>query len=253
MKTLNFLKTGLSALLLVVSQPLVEAATISFAMSTEAAFRLSNGATIASGTEARVGYFSATATSTAYSTAEIITLAGPSSTPATSSMAALDAKFRTLATAKFGFNIATTSSPTVGSVTVEDNKYAGANVPAGMFYLSTDSWNTQPQTPGFDMVSSYPYLYIKSGSEFMVLESLVRMPSGIGIDAAGSWGITGLSSVDEFDEVIPATAAVVGSLGSLNLSTGSFSTFSTVPEPSALTLLTAGSILCVCLRKKLKI
>lgn len=245
MKTLNFLKTGLSALLLVVSQPLVEAATISFAMSTEAAFRLSNGATIASGTEARVGYFSATATSTAYSTAEIITLAGPSSTPATSSMAALDAKFRTLATAKFGFNIATKTN-----VTDEGNQFAGANVPAGMFYLSTDSWNTQPQTPGFDMVSSYPYLYIKSGSEFMVLESLVRMPSGIGIDAAGSWGITGLSSVDEFDEVIPATAAVVGSLGSLNLSTGSFST---VPEPSALTLLTAGSILCVCLRKKLKI
>ena len=245
MKTLNLLKTGLSALLLVVSQPLVEAATISFAMSTEAAFRLSNGATIASGTEARVGYFSATATSTAYSTAEIITLAGPSSTPATSSMAALDAKFRTLATAKFGFNIATKTN-----VTDEGNQFAGANVPAGMFYLSTDSWNTQPQTPGFDMVSSYPYLYIKSGSEFMVLESLVRMPSGIGIDAAGSWGITGLSSVDEFDEVIPATAAVVGSLGSLNLSTGSFST---VPEPSALTLLTAGSILCVCLRKKLKI
>ena len=252
MKTLNFLKTGLSALLLVVSQPLVEAATISFAMSTEAAFRLSNGATIASGTEARVGYFSATATSTAYSTAEIITLAGPSSTPATSSMAALDAKFRTLATAKFGFNIATKTN-----VTDEGNQFAGANVPAGMFYLSTDSLNTQPhvdpntgQAFGFDTVSSYPYLYIKSGSEFMVLESLVRMPSGIGIDAAGSWGITGLSSVDEFDEVIPATAAVVGSLGSLNLSTGSFST---VPEPSALTLLTAGSILCVCLRKKLKI
>ena len=245
MKTLNLLKTGLSALLLVVSQPLVEAATISFAMSTEAAFRLSNGATIASGTEARVGYFSATATSTAYSNAEIITLAGPSSTPATSSMAALDAKFRTLATAKFGFNIATKTN-----VTDEGNQFAGANVPAGMFYLSTDSWNTQPQTPGFDMVSSYPYLYIKSGSEFMVLESLVRMPSGIGLNSAGSWGITGLSSVDEFDEVIPATAAVVGSLGSLNLSTGSFST---VPEPSALTLLTAGSILCVCLRKKLKI
>ena len=245
MKTLNFLKTGLSALLLVVSQPLVEAATISFAMSTEAAFRLSNGATIASGTEARVGYFSATATSSAYSNAEIIALAGPSSTPATSSMAALDAKFRTLATAKFGFNIAT-----AGGATVEGNQFAGANVPAGMFYLSTDSLNTQPQALGFDTVSSYPYLYIKSGSEFMVLESLVRMPSGIGLDSAGSWGITGLSSVDEFDDVIPATAAVVGSLGSLNLSTGSFST---VPEPSALTLLTAGSILCVCLRKKLKI
>ena len=245
MKTLNFLKTGLSALLLVVSQPLVEAATISFAMSTEAAFRLSNGATIASGTEARVGYFSATATSSAYSNAEIIALAGPSSTPATSSMAALDAKFRTLATAKFGFNIVT-----AGVSTVEGNQFAGANVPAGMFYLSTDSLNTQPQALGFDTVSSYPYLYIKSGSEFMVLESLVRMPSGIGLDSAGSWGITGLSSVDEFDEVIPATAAVLGSLGSLNLSTGSFST---VPEPSALTLLTAGSILCVCLRKKLKI
>ena len=245
MKTLNFLKTGLSALLLVVSQPLVEAATISFAMSTEAAFRLSNGATIASGTEARVGYFSATATSSAYSNAEIITLAGPSSTPATSSMAALDAKFRTLATAKFGFNIAT-----AGGATVEGNQFGSANVPAGMFYLSTDSLNTQPQALGFDTVSSYPYLYIKSGSEFMVLESLVRMPSGIGLDSAGSWGITGLSSVDEFDDVIPATAAVVGSLGSLNLSTGSFST---VPEPSALTLLTAGSILCVCLRKKLKI
>ena len=245
MKTLNFLKTGLSALLLVVSQPLVEAATISFAMSTEAAFRLSNGATIASGTEARVGYFSATATSSAYSNAEIITLAGPSSTPATSSMAALDAKFRTLATAKFGFNIAT-----AGGATVEGNQFGSANVPAGMFYLSTDSLNTQPQALGFDTVSSYPYLYIKSGSEFMVLESLVRMPSGSGLDSAGSWGITGLSSVDEFDDVIPATAAVVGSLGSLNLSTGSFST---VPEPSALTLLTAGSILCVCLRKKLKI
>ena len=245
MKTLNFLKTGLSALLLVVSQPLVEAATISFAMSTEAAFLLSNGATIASGTEARVGYFSATATSSAYSNAEIIALAGPSSTPATSSMAALDAKFRTLATAKFGFNITT-----VGASTAEGNQFAGANVPAGMFYLSTDSLNTQPQALGFDAVSSYPYLYIKSGSEFMVLESLVRMPSGIGLDSAGSWGITGLSSVDEFDEVIPATAAVLGSLGSLNLSTGSFST---VPEPSALTLLTAGSILCVCLRKKLKI
>lgn len=245
MKTLNFLKTGLSALLLVVSQPLVEAATISFAMSTEAAFSLSNGATIASGTEARVGYFSATATSSAYSSADIIALAGPSSTPATSSMAALDAKFRTLATAKFGFNIAT-----AGGVTVEGNQFGGGNVPAGMFYLSTDSLNTQPQALGFDTVSSYPYLYIKSGSEFMVLESLVRMPSGIGLDSAGSWGITGLSSVDEFDEVIPATAAVVGSLGSLNLSTGSFST---VPEPSALTLLTAGSILCVCLRKKLKI
>ena len=245
MKTLNFLKTGLSALLLVVSQPLVEAATISFAMSTEAAFRLSNGATIASGTEARVGYFSATATSSAYSNAEILALAGPSSTPATSSMAALDAKFRTLATAKFGFNIVT-----AGVSTVEGNQFAGADVPAGMFYLSTDSLNTQPQALGFDTVSSYPYLYIKSGSEFMVLESLVKLPSGIGLDSAGSWGITGLSSVDEFDEVIPATAAVVGSLGSLNLSTGSFST---VPEPSALTLLTAGSILCVCLRKKLKI
>lgn len=245
MKTLNFLKTGLSALLLVVSQPLVEAATISFAMSTEAAFRLSNGATIASGTEARVGYFSATATSSAYSNAEILALAGPSSTPATSSMAALDAKFRTLATAKFGFNIVT-----AGVSTVEGSQFAGANVPAGMFYLSTDSLNTQPQALGFDTVSSYPYLYIKSGSEFMVLESLVKLPSGIGLDSAGSWGITGLSSVDEFDDVIPATAAVVGSLGSLNLSTGSFST---VPEPSALTLLTAGSILCVCLRKKLKI
>ena len=250
MKTLNFLKTGLSALLLVVSQPLVEAATISFAMSTEAAFRLSNGATIASGTEARVGYFSATATSSAYSNAEILALAGPSSTPATSSMAALDAKFRTLATAKFGFNIVTATSPTSGVSTVEGNQFAGANVPAGMFYLSTDSLNTQPQALGFDTVSSYPYLYIKSGSEFMVLESLVKLPSGIGLDSAGSWGITGLTSVDEFDEVIPATAAVVGSLGSLNLSTGSFST---VPEPSALTLLTAGSILCVCLRKKLKI
>jgi hypothetical protein len=244
-KTLNLLKTGLSALLIVASQPLAEAATISFAMSTDAVFRLSNGETIASGTEARVGYFSDTATSTAYSSSEIIALAGPSSTPASSSMAALDAKFRTLATAKFSFNIVT-----AGGTTVENIQYSSADVPAGMFYLSTDSFNTQPQALGFDTASSYPYLYIKSGSEFMVLESLSRLPSGIGLDSAGSWGINGLLSVDEFDEPIPATAAVVGSLGSLNLSTGSFST---IPEPSALTLLTAGTLLCVCLRRKLKI
>jgi hypothetical protein len=160
-------------------------------------------------------------------------------------MAALDAKFRTLATAKFSFNIVT-----AGGTTTENDQFGGATVPAGAFNLSTDSLNTKPQALGFDTVNSYPYLYIKSGSEFLVLESLVRLPSGEGFDSVGSWGITGLSSVDEFDEPIPATAAVVGSLGSLNLSTGSFST---VPEPSALTLLTAGTLLCVCLRRKLKI
>jgi hypothetical protein len=128
---------------------------------------------------------------------------------------------------------------------------------AGKFVRNWEALITKPG--GYDTAGSsvaplaealIPYLFVTSGSEYLVVKagSSNRIPTGIDTDTSGTWGITGLSSYDpDNDETIPARAFLVGSLGSFDSGSNSFST---VPEPATGFLLLSGGVGALLLRRK---
>jgi len=231
---LTFLTAVLGlASLLSVSQ----GAVVGFNLATDSVFKSSSGAALAAGLEGRLGYFAASSSATvAYSDTDIGGLVSPG-IGAAAAIAALDAKFFSLGTFKVGNYI--------NEAGAESPNYAGSTLPAGTFIRAWNNLNTKPF--GVEMGGLKPYLYVKTASEYLVIGSDARVPTGAGIDLAGAWGITGASSYDpDTEETFLPTARLVGTLGSFDASSNSFST---VPEPSTGLLLTLGLPILIALRR----
>ncbi|NDC38311.1 MAG: PEP-CTERM sorting domain-containing protein [Proteobacteria bacterium] len=214
-----------------------QAANVGFNLATDSVFKSSSGTPLLTGLEGRLGYFAASSTSTvAYNDSEIIALLSPGST-ATAAIAALDAKFFSLGTFKFGTYI--------DEANTESFDYAGSALSAGTFIRAWSTLSTKPFS--LEMGGLKPYLYVKTASEYLVIGSEATIPTGEGIDLAGAWGITGVSSFDpDTEETFLPTARLVGSLGSFDAAANSFST---IPEPSSGLLLSLGLPILIALRR----
>jgi len=214
-----------------------QGAVVGFNLATDSVFKSSSGAALAAGLEGRLGYFAASSSATvAYSDTDIGGLVSPG-IGAADAIAALDAKFFSLGTFKVGNYI--------NEAGAESPRYAGSALPAGTFIRAWNNLNTKPF--GVEMGGLKPYLYVKTASEYLVIGSEARLPTGDGIDLAGAWGITGASSYDpDTEETFLPTARLVGTLGSFDASSNSFST---VPEPSTGLLLTLGLPILIALRR----
>jgi hypothetical protein len=217
-----------------------QAASVTFSLSTDSVFKSSSGTPLATGLEGQLGYFAASsAATTAYTDSEIVSLVIPGST-ATAAMAALDAKFFSLGTVKFGVYINTSGA--------ESPTYAGDPVSAGTFIRDWNNLNTKPSVNGVEMGGLKPYLYVKTASEYLVIGAeAAKIPTGVDLDSNGSWPITGVPTYDPGEEVTyPKTARLIGSLGSFD-SVGN--SFSTIPEPSSRLLFVLGLPIMVALRR----
>ena len=237
----NHLKHIALAALLSVGASNGFAASVSFNLATESVFKTSAGVTIPEDVVGYLGYFAASSTATtAYDDAQIGSLLTPGMS-GSDAITALDAKFFSLATFKFG--------KFINSSNVEAQTYAGSSVADGTFVRAYGALETKPfsfETGGFN-----PYLYVKSSSEYLVVGSVTsKIPTGVGIDLSGGWSITGIAGYDfDNDETLPATARLVGSLGSFDTASN---TFSTIPEPSSGFLLALGLPMLVALRRSLR-
>jgi len=217
------------------------AASVSFNLATESIFKASSGTTIPEDVVGYLGYFAASSTATtAYDDAQIGSLLTPGMS-GSDAISALDSKFFSLGTFKFG--------KFINSLNVENQSYAGSLVADGAFNRSFGALETKPFS--FEAGGFKPYLYVKSASEYLVVGSVTStIPTGTGIDLSGGWSITGLTGYDpDNDETLPSTARLVGSLGSFDSASN---TFSTIPEPSSGFLLALGLPMLVALRRSLR-
>ena len=214
-----------------------QAAIVGFNLATDSVFKSSSGTALTDGLEGRLGYFAASSIATvAYGDSDIVGLVMPGSTGA-AAIAALDSKFLSLGTFKFGTYI--------NEAGTESSSYAGSTVSAGTFIRAWNNLNTKPF--GVEMGGFKPYLYVKTASEYLVVGSEATIPTGEGIDLSGAWGITGISGFDpDSEETFLPTARLVGVLGSFDAASNSFST---IPEPSTGLLLTLGLPILIALRR----
>ena len=226
----------LAVLALVSLLSISQAATVGFNLATESVFKSSSGAALAAGLEGRLGYFAASSSATvAYSDSEISGLVA-AGLGAADAIAALDAKFFSLGTFKFGTYI--------NEAGAESTSFASSPIAAGTFIRA---WNLSTKPFGVEMGGLKPYLYLKTTSEYLVVGSEATIPTGVELDISGAWGITGVSSSDpDSGETFSPTARLVGGLGSLNVASN---TFSTIPEPSTGLLLTLGLPILIALRR----
>jgi len=235
----------LSGVLIVVSAA-ANAATVGFQIGTDTVFKNAAGVAFASTdatVSARFGYFADSALATAaYTDSQIIALVTSPSTGATS----LASKFVSLGDISFG-----KYTSTEGGVTTSSVSYANLPLDAGKFIRNWDALSTKPG--GFETAGVLnPYLFVTTGSEYLVIKSDANtlIPSGIDGDLSGAWGINAASTIDpDTEETINPRAFLVGSLGSFDAASNSFST-GPIPEPSTGFLLLSGGLGALLLRRK---
>jgi hypothetical protein len=239
---MNIVNRHFSALgcVLVALTSLSHAATVGFQIGTDAVFKNAAGVAFSSTDTtvvAKFGYFaSSPVATTAYTDQQIIDLAASPSSAAVN----LGNSFVALGSIDFGRYVTDSTSSVL---------YSGSPVAPGTFIRNWDALNTKPF--GFETAGVLnPYLFVVTGSEYLVIKADANtlIPSGIDADTAGAWGINGVSFVnpdDEFD-VIAASASVLGPLGSFDAATNSFQT---VPEPATGFLLLSSGVLATMLRR----
>ena len=236
----------LGGVLIVVSAA-TNAATVGFQIGTDTVFKNAAGLAFSSTdttVSARFGYFAdSSAAPTAYTDSQIIALVTSPSTGATS----LASKFVSLGDISFGKYTSTDIGVTTSFLT-----YASLPLDAGKFIRNWDALNTKPGGSGsFDTAGVLnPYLFVTTGSEYLVIKSDVNtlIPAGVDGDLSGAWGINAVSTIDpDTEETINPRAFLVGSLGSFDAGSNSFST---IPEPTTGVLLLSGGVGALLLRRK---
>ena len=228
----------LGALWTVINSLNLQAATVGYNLGTDSVFKSAAGTALPLGLEASFGYFSSSGATTIFDDAQISALVTVGMT-GSQAIAALDSKFVSLGTIKFGKYIASDNS--------EATTYAGSAVADGTFGRSWSALNTKPST--VEMGGLSPYFYVKSSNEFLVIASIgSSMPTGVGVQLSGGWAINGASASDpDTSEVFDPTARVVGSLGRYDAGSNSFST---IPEPSSGALIAAALVVFILKRKR---
>ena len=238
------LVASLAGILIVVST-FANAATVGFQIGTDTVFKNAAGVAFASTdttVSARFGYFADSAlATTSFTDSQISALVTSPGTGATS----LASKFISLGVISFGEYVSTD----VSGVTTTSLIYAGSTLEAGKFIRNWDALSTKPG--GFETAGVLnPYLFVTTGSEYLVIKSDVNtvMPTGEGSNLDGGWGINAVDVTDpDTEEVISASAFLVGSLGSFDAASNSFST---IPEPTTGVLLLSGGVGALLLRRK---
>ena len=228
----------LGALWAVINSLNLQAATVGYNLGTDSVFKSAAGTALPLNLEASFGYFSESGATTIFDDAQISALVTVGMT-GSQALAALDSKFVSLGTIKFGKYI--------GSDNTESTTYASFPIADGTFGRAWGALNTKPST--VEMGGLNPYFYVKSGTEFLVVAAIgSSIPTGVGVQLSGGWAINGASATDpETFEVFDPTARVVGSLGSYDAGSNSFST---VPEPSSGALIAASLVVFALKRKR---